>query len=173
MSANDNCFDAAAVLGIGTPSADPLPAAAPGEVVLRIPDGLSLQALRDSPVGQALMHQQDWYDRCAWGRIAPPAGVYRLRVPVAGSNRRTASEQEAMLPAGETLAPVVLVAAAMLCIKRAGGPDPLNGDWTRCSEKTAVGDRAVLAWLGVRLGVNEYWDGNRNSILWASSVRTS
>ena len=46
---NSYCFDAAALLGIGTPSADPLPAPVPDEVTLRIPDGLTLQNLRRNP----------------------------------------------------------------------------------------------------------------------------
>jgi hypothetical protein len=146
MSATSYALDAAAILGIGTPSTEPLPAPIPGEIVLRIPDSLSLQGLRDSPIGKQLMHQQDWYDKYQWSKEALPAGTYRLRVPVPGSNRKTASEQAAMLPAGEELAPVVLVAAALLCIQRQGGPDPLNGDWTRCAEQTAGGCRVGLTW---------------------------
>jgi len=53
------CFDAAVLLGFGTASTVPLPAPLPGEIVLRIPDGLTLQSLRDSPVGKKLMHNQD------------------------------------------------------------------------------------------------------------------
>jgi hypothetical protein len=100
-------LDAAAILNIGTPSADPLPAPIPGEIILRIPDGLTLQSLRDSPVGQKLMHNQDWYDKHAWSKQALPAGIYRLRVPVPDSNWKSAEEQDRMLQAVETLAPAL------------------------------------------------------------------
>ena len=48
---NATVFDAADMLKIGTPPTDPLPDAEPGFVTLRVPDGLTLQAIRDSAVG--------------------------------------------------------------------------------------------------------------------------
>ena len=166
-------FDVAQVLGIGTPSTDPLPVPTPGYITLRIPEGLSLHALRDGPVGRRLLHPQDWYDKYPWSEAALLAGVYFLRLPVPGSNRKTAREQAAMLAADEQLAPVALVAAALLCIYLQGGADPLDNCWTRCAEQTAGGDRAVLTWYGGRLDVYGYWGDDRCSYLWASSVRTS
>jgi hypothetical protein len=166
-------FDAATLLGIGTGSTDPLPAPVPGEVVLRIPDGLTLQALRDSPVGKRLMHVQDWYDKYAWRQVALPAGSYRLRVPVPGSTNKTFAEQQALLPPSEQVAPVVLVAAALLCIRLQSGPDPLQNSWTRCLEQTAGGYRVVLCWLSDRLSVSGFWDGFRDDGLGMSSLRTS
>src|SRR5207302_231647 len=94
-----------------------------------------------------------------WSKKALPAGTYRLRVPVPKSNRKTASEQNAMLPAGENAAPVALVVAALLCIQLQGGSDPLNADWTRCAEQTVVGGRVVLIWSVGRLFVNDRWGG--------------
>ena len=170
---NSYSFDAAALFGLGIPSADPLPTPIAGEVVLRIPAVLTLQTLRKSPVGRNLMHPHDWYDKYPWSSTALPAGTYRLRVPVPGSNRKTASEQDAMLPAGETSAPVVLVAAALLCICFQGGPDPLKNGWTNCLERAVDGDRVVLTWCDGRLGVIGSWGGGRDDYVWASSVRTS
>jgi hypothetical protein len=163
MSNTTYVFDVAQVLGIGTP---PL-----GYVTLRIPDGLSLQVLRDSEIGKKLMHDQTWYDRCVWSTESPPAGTYRLRLPVPGSNLKTAAEQAAMLPADEKLAPVVLVVAALLCIHLQGGPDPLDNGWTRCADQSAGGCHAGLTWVGGRLGLFGYWDDDRYSFLCASSVR--
>ena len=119
------------------------------------------------------MHPHDWYDKYPWSKDALPAGIYRLRVPVRDSNWKTASEQDAMLPAGETSAPVVLVAAALLCICLQGGPDPLKNGWTRCLERSIVGDRVGLTWNVGRLCVNSRWDDGRGDGVWASSVRTS
>ena len=166
-------FDAAALLGIGIPSAEPLPAPIAGEVTLRIPDGLTLQALRKSPVGQNLMHDQGWYGKYPWSQAALPAGSYRLRIPVPNSNRKTAAEQDKILSAGETSAPVVLVAAALLCICLQGGPDPLKNGWTRCLERAVDGSRVALTWLDGRLYVLGRWHDNRDVYVWASSVRTS
>src|SRR5262249_21943948 len=151
--------DVASVLGIGTTSSDPLPQPEPGEVVLRIPDGLTLQALRDSPAGQTRMWRQDWYDKSPCSKAAPPAGRHRLRIPVPGSQRKTCAEQQALLPQGEQVAPVVLVAVALLCIQRAGGADPLQDRWTRCAELAAGGCRVDLDWSVGRLFVNVFWDG--------------
>ena len=166
-------FDAAALLNIGTPSADPLPAPIADEIVLHIPDGLTLQTLRDSPVGKKLMHPQDWYDKYPWGQEALLVGTYRLRIPVPDSNRTTTNEQDAMLPAGETSAPVVLVVIALLCIALQGGPDPLQKGWTRCLERTRDDDRVALSWLDGSLCVCGDWFEERVGHLWASSVRTS
>ena len=167
-------FDAAAILGIGTPSTELLPDPEEGFVTLVIPDGLSLQTLRDSDVGKKLMHRQDWYDEYHWSSQTLPAGIYRLRIPVLASGRKTAGEQVAMLPAGETLAPVVLVATALLCIRLQGGSDPLNYAWTRCAEHLADCDHVVLSWSGGRLYVYVgFWDDDRLDSLVASSLRTS
>ena len=166
-------FDAAALLNIGTPSAEPLPSPIADEVVLHIPDGLTLQALLKSRAGQNLMHPQNWYDEYPWSQAALPAGTYHLRIPVPDSNRKTASEQDAMLPAGETSAPVVLTVAALLCICLQGGPDPLQNGWTRCAERSVDGFRVALTSHDGRLHVFDSWNDYRSVRVWASSVRTS
>ncbi len=164
-------LDAAAVLGLGTPSADPLPPPEAGWVVLRIPDNLTLQALRDSPVGKELMWQHGWYDQYPWSSAAPPAGDYALRLPVPSSRGKTLAEQQALLPPGEEVAPVVLVAAALLCIKLQDGRDPLNTDATRCKEQASDGDRVLVHLYQGRVLVNNYWDDYRHSYLWLSAAR--
>ena len=166
-------LDAAALLGVGSPSPQPLPEPEPGYTILRVREGLSLRALRDGAIGQRLMRDQDWYDKYGWIREAPPAGTYRLRIPFPGSSRKTAGEQQAMLPAGESVAPVSLILAALLCIEVQGGPDPLGGDWTRCAEPTAGDCRVTLGWRDGRIDVDLYWDDYRYTRMWAASLRSS
>jgi len=169
---SSSVLDAAAILGLGTPSTEPLPPLEAGWIVLRIPAGLTLQALRDSPAGKKPMWQQDWYDTYPWSTEALPAGDYRLRLPVPGSGRKTFAEQRALLSPGEQVAPVVLVAAALLCIKRQRGPDPLDGRWTRCAEQTAGGFRVGLLWYDGRLDFDD-WFGYPYAYVIVSSLRTS
>jgi hypothetical protein len=169
-----HAFDVSTVLGIGPPNPDPLPAPeAEHEIVLRIPDGLTLLSLRDSAIGRALMHQQDWYEKYDWCRQALPAGIYHLRIPVSGSFGKSFAEQQALLPEGEQPAPVVLVAAALLCLQKSGQPDRLQKKWTRCAEPTAVGNRAGLTWFVGRLDVIDDWGGGRFDGVGLSSLRTS
>lgn len=153
-------FDAAAMLGVGTPSTEPLPVPEAGFITLVVSDGLSLQALRDSDIGRRLMLQQDWYDTYDWSVAALPARVYRVRLPVLGSNRRTASEQRVMLPAHAKPASTTIVAAALLCIHLAGGPDPLDDAWVRCADVAFLGRLAVLAWRNGRLYADAFCDSN-------------
>ena len=164
-------FDVAQVLGIGTPSTEPLPAVEAGYIIVRIPDGLSLQSLRDGAIGRKYIHPQYWYDEYGWSKVALPAGTYRLRIPVPGSNRKTATEQAAMLGAGTPFAPVALLAAALLCSKLHGGPDTIGRGSIRCNEQSALDDHVVLTRLGWRLGVFVYTDDGYDVSVWASSVR--
>jgi hypothetical protein len=174
MSQTQRSFDVSTVLGIGPPCSDPLPAPERvNEIVLRIPDGLTLIGLRDSAVGLERMHGQDWYEKYEWCRQALPAGIYRLRLPVPESYGKNFAEQQAALPVGEQPAPVVLVAAALLCLRKSGQPDPLQNTWTRCAEPAADGDRAGLAWSGGRLLVLVGWGGCRFDYVGLSSLRTS
>ena len=56
------------------------------------------------------------------------------------TNNKSFNEQTALLLDGEEVAPIVLAAMAMLCHKKAGLPDPLQGDWVRCRESTNDAD---------------------------------
>ena len=163
-------YDAVSILGLGDAATEPLPQAADGEIVLRY-GGWSLQELRHSAIGQKLMPVHDWYDLFPGRSEKLAAGIYRPRVPVPESNRKTFAEQERMLPKGETLAPVVLVASALLAHFLKTGEDLLKNEWTRCREQTAADLRVALDWHGGRLGVSHNWDDDRYDRLWASSVR--
>ncbi len=165
-------YDAISILGFGPVSDETLPEAAPGEIVIRY-GGWSLQELRDSDIGQTFMYQQGWYDKYPWSIEKLPAGIYRLRVPVPDSNRKTFEEQEAMLPSGEQVAPVVLVPTAMLAHHLQKGEDLLKNDWTRFKAQAAGGGHVILGWSEGRLRVLNYWDVNRRDGVWVSSLRTS
>jgi hypothetical protein len=165
-------YDATSILGFGSASDEPLPEPAPGEVVIHY-GGWSLQELRNSDVGKKLMHEQDWYNKYAWSTEKLPPGLYRLRVPVPDSNPKTFAEQQAMLSPGEQVAPVVLVATALLVHYAKTGEDLLKSDWTRCKEQAADGNRVALYWDEGRLGVSRSWGDGCYDYVWLSSVRTS
>lgn len=164
-------YDAVHILGFGSASEEAMPEAKSGEVIIRY-GGWSLQELRDSVNGKKWMHQQDWYNSYGWSTEKLPAGIYRLRVPVPVSSGQTFVQQQEMLSAGEEVAPVVLVATALLAHHLQKGKDPLNGDWTRCKE-VADDDRVELVWDGGRLVVGSGWDDDAGDGVWLSSVRTS
>ncbi len=85
---------------------------------------------------------------------------------------KTFAEQQQLLLPGEGVAPVGLVAAAMICIKQSSGSDPLNGGWVRCHERVH-GRRVVLYWYDGRLGVDCDWDVIRYVSGWLASAGTS
>ncbi len=163
-------FDVAALLRIGTPSTDPLPQPVPGEVILRMPDGVMFQNLRSYPSVEHLLWQRKWFDGDDWSTKTLPAGLYRLRLPVPDSNEKSASEQEAMLAEGESVAPAVLVAVALLCISLQGEPDPLHKGWVRCLEETSDHVRVELAWGNGRLCAYADMVDRRSDCVWTSSV---
>lgn len=149
-----------------------LPAFDSSTVTIIVPEGLSPVSLRESAVGRELIHQDiTWYDACPWATETIPAGDYRLRLPVPGSNRKTFDEQSALLLDGEEPAPLVLVALALLCLRKAGYADPLHGGWVRCRE-TAAGRRVGLDWSGGRLYVGNDWSVYRYYYdIWLASAR--
>ena len=112
---------------------------------------LSLLELRDSAIGKELMWPQDWYNLLSSSATPVLMGTYRIRLPIPGSNLKTGIEQLTLLSQGETIAPVALEAAALLCLQKAGYPDPLHGGWVRGSETTVVGARVGIMWHSGRL----------------------
>jgi hypothetical protein len=151
-------------------SVAPAPA---GEIILRVPRGISPVSLRQSDIGKQLIHQDvTWFDEYPWAIEAIAPGVYHLRLPVPGSNGKNLWRQNAMLLDGEDIAPLVLVELALLCLKRAGLPDPLNYDWVRCQETAAGGGRVALYWRGGRLRVNDGGDRPDDRV-WLAAVRAS
>lgn len=169
---NGLVYDAVAILGFGEASSEPLPKAAPGEVVIRV-GAWSLQDLRtcETVTRDNLMWDQDWYNEYPWSRTKLTPGVYRLRLPLPDSNRKTFAEQRKLLLADEDVAPVALVAAALLCSLKQAGKDLLDGDWSRCAEPLPGGNRAgLLVDLG-RVDVYDRWDDVRRDNLWLAASR--
>jgi hypothetical protein len=164
-------YDAIALLGFGAALTDePLPVALPGEIVIRY-GGWSLQELRKSDIGNQLIWQdQHWCNNYPWSHEPLPSGIYRLRIPVPGSNDKNFADQQALLQEGEEPAPLVLVATALLAHHLQTNEDLLKNDWTRCKEEDADGDHVGLYWRGGRLFVSCSWDGRVGGV-WLSSVR--
>jgi hypothetical protein len=155
--------DAVALLGFGPADETPLPEAAPGEVVIRY-GGWSLRQLCDSDVVQArqLIWDQDWYNKHSWSREGMAAGIYRLRIPLPNSRKKTFNEQIGLLCAGEEAAPVCLVVTALLAHVVETGEDLLASDWTRCREQGSFGNRVSVRIGGGRLGLRYDYDDARH-----------
>ncbi len=165
--------DATFLLGFGPASTEPLPQAAPGEVVIRY-GGWSLQELRESSTGKELMFQDHWSDGYPWNSENLPTGIYRFRVPVPNSNCKTYIEQTQILSSGEEPAPIVLAATAMLVGRFLRIKEYLlRGHWTRCREQMNDDRRVGLIWSDDRLHITHDWNGYHSDYLWLSSVRTS
>jgi hypothetical protein len=166
------CYDAAAILGLGKASSDPLPEAASGEVVIRV-GAWSLQDLHtcETVVRDNLMWDQDWYNEYPWSRVKLTPGVYRVRIPVPDSNSKTFVEQSKLLLSGEEVAPVALATAALLCHLKQTSKDLLDDDWARCAEALPGGSHPALGVRGGRVRVYTYWDGRRSDRLWLSAAR--
>ena len=167
-SLSSRSLDAVSLLGFGPKSDGAFPQAESGTIVIRY-GGWSLQELRDRR--SDLMYTQDWYNRYSWSTERLPSGIYVLRLPIPGSNRKTFDEQKPLLLPGEEPAPIVLVATAMLAFHLSGGQDPLKGRWMRCKEQPDDGDHVGLDWHGSRLYVNGYWGDDRRDNVWLASAR--
>jgi hypothetical protein len=166
-------YDAVSLLGFGPPSDVLLPEPTSDDTFIHY-GGWSLQELRDSLIGQQLMLQEDWYNEYTWSNRQLASGIYRLRVPVPNSNRKSFVEQEQSLHAGEHAAPLVLVATALLAHRLQTKEDLLEEGWTRCKEQAAAGRRVVLYWDYGRLSIDyDGLDDRRFDNVWLSSVWTS
>jgi len=167
-TATARSYDAVSLLGFGPVVADVLLPGNPGETVLRH-GGWSLQELRDKRGD--LMHPQDWYDQYPWASERLPSGIYVLRLPIPGSNRKTFDEQNSLLSPGEEPAPIVLAVSALLSICLSGVDDPLKRDWTRTGQQTGGGSHAVLHWYEGRLNVYNVWHDSRYDGVWLAAAR--
>jgi len=163
-------YDAVAILGFGEASTEPLPEPAPGEIIIRVGDW-SLQDLRDSKIGNELMHQQDWYDKYDLASAKLTEGIYRMRLPVPDSNRKNLTEQKGLLLSDEEVAPVALGATALLVHLKEIGNDLLKNNWCRCEEALPVDNHVGLRVFDGRVGVSGIWDDDCVDVLWLSAAR--
>jgi hypothetical protein len=128
-------------------------------------------SLRSSHIGQLLIRQDRYrYHKYPWASEAILPGICRLRLPIPDSNRKIFAEQKALLLDGEDVAPLVLVELALLCLKKAGLPNPLQNGWVRCRE-VAGGRRVGLHCADGRLYVSADWDDVSYGSVWLASVR--
>lgn len=163
-------LDAVSLLGFGPESTEALPQASPGEIVLRY-GGWSLRELHEKDPDQLRMRGHDKY---VWWSEKRPSGVYVLRIPIPGSNRRPLAKQEWLLLPDEEPTSVVLVASALLAIHFSGGEDPLKGEWVRCNERTDDGGRIELTfrpWPTPQLTADSFWSGSQLVRHWFSGCR--
>lgn len=172
MSATTNSlkFDAAATLGIGTPSAAPIEGRE-GYITLRVPEGISLISLRDSDIGKKMLSRQDRYDAQLCLKATVLAGTYHIRLPISDSNNGTFEKQDMLLADGEEPIPITLAALTLLCLKESGLSDPLHNGWVRCQEKLAEGYHFWLTWNCGRLNFNHDRDDLSYPDVWFASAR--
>ena len=159
-------FDLGEMIGIGTADHSPLPLEW-GMITLRVKKCFSFYDLFENSAEMMIElsnHKQEEEEHLQ--RVIEP-GIYYLRIPVPGSNN--SQNPLALLSKEEAPAPVALVAAALLCLKKAGKPDPLQGNWTLCDNSLAI------IWnRGSRLLVKDlYWVRIHRWIVSLSSVRKS
>lgn len=163
-------YDAVSILGFGDESDTDLPEAGEGEVIIRY-GGWSLQELRDS---SALIHKEDWYNSCDWSTEKLPSGIYRVRLPIQGSNRNGIEEQKKLLLPGEDPAHIVWEATALLCHKMKTGADLLKSEWVRTHHPSQGGGFAELHWHDGRLGVDGFFGDSAGEHVWfGGSARIS
>lgn len=163
-------FDVASCLGVGPPIFTPLPFAEPGEVLMWIPDGMSIRVIRESRIGKRFMSQSHWYDMFRWSHDSEPSGLYRIRIPVPGSSMKSYRHQLRYLRHDQRVAPVALVAAALLCLRVQEQPDALGADWTRCAEYTTATHPVAVQWHNGKLRVLMEWVCIAYAHAWISSV---
>lgn len=161
-------YDATGILGFGAHATAPLPNAWPEEIIVRY-DGWSFLDLRDKC--REDMHRQTWYERYYFSRETFEPGVYRLRLPIPGSESKTFLEQQHLLSHGFIVAPAVLIATALLVHRLHTGEDLLNQDWTRSAHRMNGGHCVLLSWGEGRLGARPHWQGFRADNVWMSSAR--
>jgi hypothetical protein len=167
-------FDLGSMLGIGPADPSPLPTPEAGECIVRVSEPFSLLDVRNSAAGERYWFKKDyrWFNKVnrMCSRQQVPVGVYRVRVPVPGSNNKTFTEQRVHMFSSEVVAPVALVAAVLLCIAQSGAPDPLRGGWVRCTEQPRF-CRVVLKWCEGQLGIGDDSDDFPSSDVWVAACR--
>jgi len=170
-------YDAAPILGLGEASSNPLPDPAPGDVVIRV-GAWSLDDLRvcEHVVRQRLIGDEDWEEDLPklfpWFSAKLTPGVYRLRVPVPDSNRKTFSEQCQLLLPGEEVAPTTIVATTLIVHLMVAGQSLPNlpcGDVCRCAEPFKHDSRVGLYVTKNDVDIHHWWDDDRCDDIWLAA----
>lgn len=132
-------FDAVHLLGFGPASTVPLPAAAPGETIIRVGDwsliDLSCNAL---VIRRKLMHDLELLNENPSFNAAVDkkltAGIYRLRYPLFGSREKSFSKRRALLEPGEEIATAAFVATVLIVHIIESASTFLEDKCFRCSD---------------------------------------
>lgn len=133
--------------------------------------GCSFQELCGSDIVRErhLIQKPEWCFGEQWSNEKFPAGDYRLRIPVLDSGNQTVAEQNLLLFPGERIAPVVLVATAVLAYHLQTGGNLLENNWMRCRE---IGRRGYIAlyWHDGQLNIVVHGSGDirQTNVLMAS-----
>lgn len=172
-------YDAVSIFGFGEIAGGPMPVPkANGEVVVRY-GGWSLTELFNSEVGLELMHRkfahylQDYTD-LDWSNECLDAGIYSLRLPIPGSNRKTMDQQAPMFLPSERRTHVVLAVTALLAHYVQTGLSLLGEERNSiiCAQTWRPALHATVDWFDSKLHVRAGAAGFQTSeSLWASGVR--
>lgn len=166
-------YDAVSELGFGASCPDLLPVPTTGEVILRV-GNWSLCDLWNSEVCNGLTERANLPNQWPYNKKLF-SGIYRLRLPVPHSNRKTTLEQETLLQEGEAIAPIALVATAMLVHLNKTGGALLKGDHCRCAEtddeNTSFRFRSVISTHKNCVRIGGRPDRCRNKDLWLAACK--
>ncbi len=133
-------YDAVSLLGFGPASQDPLPQAQSGEIVIRY-GGWSLQDLYKTPrvvglIGDSFLIRS----QAKPTKDTFPAGIYRVRPFVPGSNGKTFSDQVPLIVSGRMITPAVIAATALILPLLETGEDVLGVGNIRCADRNDHGN---------------------------------
>lgn len=135
-------FDAGALLGIG-PAATDVPRGKPGVITVIVPGPITVLSLRDSEIGQRFVFHKK-FEQFGWSRVPIDGGVYRVTLPVESYYNRWFDR---------AYIGVVIGMVTLLCMRKAGYHDPLDGGLASCIERNHNSDRVNLSWLDDKLVV--------------------
>lgn len=146
-------YDPVFLFGFGSETKEELPEAGENEAIITY-GGWSFEELwcNTVVVEKNLVWPQDWSKKYGWSTEKLPSGIYRVRLPIPDSNRKTATQQDGLLLPGET-GHIVLQATALLAHRLKTGEDLLKGGWLRLPHQTAGDSRAGLLVYGGRLNL--------------------
>lgn len=134
-------YDAPIILGLGPASSEPLPEAAPGEVIVRVGPWAYRDLLAFGIPNRLMV--DDGMGETAHVNVPLAPDVYRLRL-VPESGALEAWQQKELLLPDENFPPVTIAAAALVCHLRDRHEDYLSGVTIRCDEQFDSEQSAAL-----------------------------
>lgn len=164
-------FDVASLLGIGTPSSEPLPFAKPGDAILRVSEDIYFETLvRNDWIRKKMILVPNGSH--LGNRVPVRAGVHLLKLREPNSCGKTYVEQLSLQEGREgDVASATLVAMGILCL-RAGGADSFRQGGFRCVWNE--NEVAFVTWSFGRLWIvtDEALADYRGASVWLASALT-